>query len=164
MTSFKILEPNELSDHSAIQIKMHARTTNTEQIHDTTELHWRVKWNSVKVNEFVECIDSKDNALILLANSVNSDDDVNTILKSFTALMHECTYTLSKNNNKRYPKTNKSKRPKQKWFNAECFNARKIFQHTRNVFLRDKNNTDKRRDYLTARTQYNKTKRRNKYL
>ena len=57
--------------------------------------------------------------------------------------------------------TTDSKCSQNKWFNEQCSEAKKEFKKTRNIFLRDRNTTN-RQKFVSARTKYNRIKRLSK--
>ena len=57
--------------------------------------------------------------------------------------------------------SNKSKNSNKGWFNKECYEARKKFNVSRNIFTRNKNEINKQA-YLSDKREYTKIKRNSK--
>ena len=57
--------------------------------------------------------------------------------------------------------SNKSKNRNKGWFNKECYEARKKFNVSRNIFTRNKNEINKQA-YLSDKREYTKIKRNSK--
>ena len=84
---------------------------------------------------------------------------INHSIDSFTLNMQNSAYAVF--GKQRKNNSNKSKNRNKGWFNKECYEARKKFNVSRNIFTRNKNEINKQA-YLSDKREYTKIKRNSK--
>ena len=97
-----------------------------------------------------------------LTNSVNTES-IDSILSSFTTFMNEnseqvfgtkgCSTAKNRNSHNSFKQS--------EWFNSDCRTAKREFKTARNLFIRDKNDANRKR-FVKTRTKYNRVKRQAK--
>lgn len=160
ISDFKILDPNEFSDHSGIAFNMIGKSIHQQNISEHENYITFIKWDDKKINDFQQLLHTKNDELLKLIENVNQWD-INNLTNAFTNVLQECTDTIFKQTRTNNNEPSRKHRAYNPWFNADCYNARKEFKRTRNIFLRNKND-ENRQHYISAKTQYSRIKRTHK--
>lgn len=149
---------NEFSDHAPLffsftneKIRQSAFLNQDEPVTED-----KIFWDPTKESIFLDRLTENYNDLLDIENSELS---INDKIKKFSNF-------LSENSKHVFGKTIKVKNTgeggkKSPWFNEDCKNAQKSFVKVRNVFLKNKNDSN-RRDFVKSRTKYNRIKRKAK--
>ena len=90
-----------------------------------------------------------------LTENINSGP-VDSIVESLTNYIYDTTFQVFGTTINRRQNNNTSFF-KKKWFNADCLLSKREFKHARNVYLKNKNITN-RQNFVSARTKYNRIK------
>ena len=132
---------------------------NTQSAKPATRSELKIVYDQSKAADFTSELMNNNEVLHRLTDCVNNST-VDSIVNSFTEYMYATAARVFGR------ETQTSDRPQpnlsqNKWFDAECTNAKKDFKQARNVFLREKN-VENRQRFVSTRTKYNRIKRKAK--
>jgi hypothetical protein len=159
---FEIAEPNEFSDHSGLQCMstlMSKQISNTSSYDDTSNKQY-IKWDPANVDDFLNRLVEQhlQNVISLIENE---ETNIDNVVKKFVDIIRKHSFDVFGKTKTLHNKT-KPNCNKQKWFNHECFNARKQYKIDRNKFLRKKKTLENKHIFLSAKSNYNKIKNKAK--
>ena len=150
ITQFEIMQINDLSDHSALHFCIERSCHNEAPREHNTGHDLFLAWDEAKIPTFREfLLDDISRLNQLTTNLLNNT--INDTMSSFTLYMQENAFKV-------FGKTKKNIQPinrndKKRWFNKDCYEARKEFNHARNMFLRNKTD-DNKAAFLTKKRAY----------
>ena len=152
VSHFCIIQPNECSDHSGVELNLLRKHENTKMEKKSKNAKPNVKWDASKCDVFRELFASKLTEINLLKHSIENGNDVDVISQSFVYMLHECSETVLNQSQslKIKNKTIKTNNIKNKWFNKACYDSRKGFKNVRNACIRHKSNDAFKERYLKA--------------
>ena len=169
ITDFKVLEFTEFSDHAPLfftfQLKHTSCNITNPVIQDqqsTERLSNQIRFDDEKIPLFRAQLMNNNETLTRLTGLVNTGP-VDSILKSFTTFMYDKNIEQvfgTKDLNASSHRKHKIK-PQSEWFNNECRAAKSEFKTARNIFLRTKND-ENRKMFVKTRTKFNRVKRKAK--
>lgn len=161
ISNFEIVEQNEFSDHSGlnfcVKLKSEKITCNSENpVKDAY-----IKLDETKVQQYKEMLSYSEHIISSFTIDLdNYENNIEGIVSSFVNLLQDHAFSIFGKTRKQNKNQTNNKR-NQEWFNSDCYNARKLFKHARNKFVKFKND-ENRRDFINAKTHFNRIKRREK--
>ena len=158
---FNILQQNEFSDHSGINVcfKTKSQSHSSSESNVTGEKY--IHWDETKIDEYLRLLSNDQATIDDLTTDVQNDNiNIDNIISSFSNFMQDTAFSIF---GKTRHKTNSGQTFTRKtaWFNADCYNARKEYTRARNKSLKSRN-TEDRQSFINAKTFFNKVKRREK--
>jgi hypothetical protein len=110
-------------------------------------------WNADKVPLFRSNILNNNYDVRQSLNEIVRNEPIDHLLQKFTDLLLRETRAVFDKEFHRYTHDT-GHRSTQKWFDADCVNVKRDFKRKRNIFYRDKSETN-RTLIVSARTNYN---------
>lgn len=156
LSGFKILNFNEFSDHAPIFFSFSGSLPRKLTTMRNTQTELKIVYDESKLSTFRSELMNNNEALQRMTDSVDNCP-LDSVVNSFTDFIY-ATSAVVYGKEKPIKETTDSKCSQNKWFNKQCSEAKKEFKKTRNIFLRDKNTTN-RQKFVSARTKYNRIKR-----
>ena len=161
LSHFKILDFNEFSDHAPVFFAFLSQNPSKENKRsNVTRLEQKIIFDESKSPLFRAQLMNSNDQLQRLTDSVNNRP-VDCIVNSFTDYIYASAVLVYGKNININTQQKSSNFSSNKWFDKDCSEARNEFKQARNIFVRNKNSTN-RKSFVTARTKYNRTKSRAK--
>lgn len=157
---FEVKDFNEFSDHAPLMFSF-ARKNRVAPRAPSAERKTsdKLTWDENKIPLFrTKLLNINENVQQLIRDVTS--EPVDHVVHTFSTLLSETAFEVF-GTNRGGSIRGKMSKLKNKWFDAQCFEARKEFKRARNLFNRNKTD-DTRTSFVTARTHYNKIKKKAK--
>ena len=159
INEFEILPMNDFSDHCALYFCIERIKPPFESRDNIPADDQFIAWDDSRADIFRRLLLDDSDTLLRLTDDVNNNS-IDQTVELFTTYIQQHAFNVFGKRKK--PAMNSSPSLKRnKWFNKECFDAKKEFHKTRNMFLRNKSNENKL-NFLIKKREYNKIKKKRK--
>ena len=155
IVDFKILDFNEFSDHSPVYYTLLSKLIHSEVIHDDvnrTDCSQNLVYDEARLPIFRNQLPTCTAVLNELTENLNNNQ-IDSVVQHFTSVLFDCTSAAFSRS--AHP-TNKAM-AKNAWFDNNRAEASNSYKQARNLFLRNKSDTN-RSNFVSMRTRYNKIK------
>ena len=159
ISAFEIMPPSSCSDHNAVYFCVERLCPVSVPHNFDSHEDIYLEWDDSKINIFREYLSNNTERLTRLTDNVHNAT-VDESIHCFTVFMQENAFKVFGKKRKTYY-SESSFGFKKKWFNNECFSAKKEFNKARNTFLRNRNEENKAL-FIKQRKLYNCVKRKYK--
>ena len=147
---------NAFSDHAALQFSFLRKSDNINKgpTENKTIFHQKIVFNESMVPNYKELLQQNIHTFDLNYNSTSS---VSNKIEILTNYLHENALKIfgknAPNNSKNTSGNMFNDRPK--WFDENCYKAKKDFKNSRNIFNKNKT-AENRTSFVKMRTKYNR--------
>ena len=155
IVDFKLLDFNEFSDHSPVYYTLLSKLIHSEVIHDDvnrTDCSQNLVYDEARLPIFRNQLPTCTAVLNELTENLNNNQ-IDSVVQHFTSVLFDCTSAAFSRS--AHP-TNKAM-AKNAWFDNNRAEASNSYKQARNLFLRNKSDTN-RSNFVSMRTRYNKIK------
>jgi hypothetical protein len=158
---FKVCDYLEFSDHAPIYIALNSNCTLSSSVSDTVTKRV-LDWDTDHADAYRQQLSARINVITSVVDSVTVNN-VDCVVEKLSTLLYDVGFELF-GKTVRSSSTGKATKPvKNKWFNSECNDEKRVFVNARNAYTRIKSDVNRVR-FVQARSSYNRVKRRAKYV
>lgn len=145
ITKFNIEELTEFSDHCGISFSLKCYEEVIPCSTDTNSQTMYISFDENKIDKFLQNLSLKNDEISILTDQLERSDDVDNLSQQFVSILQECSLKVFGKTQSNVNKPTNNTNINKPWFNAECYNAKKQFNKSRNAFNRDKSNVTAKR-------------------